>query len=214
MDLTPKSIFTPITINQMTVKNRLIVPPMVTNYGNEEGEVTERLATYLEARAEGGFGLITLEATAVHPGGRGFPKGLGLWDDYQMEGLSQLAERVHRHGAKLSVQLYHAGRQTYSALLGTQTVSASPIPCPVCREVPQELKISQIQGLVRAFGDAARRVRLAGADAVEVHGAHGYLIAQFTSPYSNRRVDRYFCSSEPNAFRYRGHYRNQKGRRC
>ena len=186
-----KSIFSPITINQMTLRNRLVVPPMVTNYGTEKGEVTDRLITYLEARARGGFGLITLEATAVHPGGRGFQKQVGLWDDSQIPGLADLAAAIHRHGARLSVQLFHAGRQTYSAVLGTQSVSASAIPCPVCKEVPRELNLSGIKEIVRSFAKAAERARTAGADALEIHGAHGYLINQFISPYSNRRVDEY-----------------------
>ncbi|QUL99072.1 MAG: FAD-dependent oxidoreductase [Candidatus Fermentithermobacillus carboniphilus] len=186
-----KSIFSPITINQMTLRNRLVVPPMVTNYGTEKGEVTDRLITYLEARARGGFGLITLEATAVHPGGRGFQKQVGLWDDSQIPGLADLAAAIHRHGARLSVQLFHAGRQTYSAVLGTQSVSASAVPCPVCKEVPRELNLSGIKEIVRSFAKAAERARIAGADALEIHGAHGYLVNQFVSPYSNRRVDEY-----------------------
>jgi len=186
-----KSVFSPIKINQLEIKNRLVVPPMVTNYGNELGEVTDRHIAYLEERAKGGFGLIILEATAVHPSGIGFPKGVGLWDDRQMEGLSRLAAAIHGKGAKLAVQLYHAGRQTYSAVLGGQSVSASPVPCPVCSEIPRELTRKDIAELVKAFGRAAQRAKEAGVDAVEIHGAHGYLIGQFTSPYSNRRVDAY-----------------------
>lgn len=185
------SLFSPITINQMTVKNRLVVPPMVTNYGNEAGEITDRHITYLEQRARGGFGLITLEATAVLRSGLGFPRQVGLWSDTQIEGLARLVRVVHHHGSKLSVQLYHAGRQTLSAVAGTQVVSASPLPCPSCKEVPVELDENAIRKLVSAFASAAERARDAGADAVEIHGAHGYLLAQFTSAYSNRRVDMY-----------------------
>lgn len=163
---------------------------MVTDYGNERGEVTPRLIAYLEARAKGGFGLITVEATTVLPNTSSFPKGLGLWDDHLAKGLSSLAEAVHAHGAKLSVQLYHPGRQTVSAL-GTQPVSASPLPCPVCGDVPKELSQKDIAVLTKAFGEAAARAKSAGCDAVEIHGAHGYLLNQFISPYSNRRVDEY-----------------------
>lgn len=186
-----KSVFSPIKINQLEIRNRLVVPPMVTNYGNERGEVTDRHIAYLEERARGGFGLITLEAVAVHRSGLGFPKGIGLWHDDQIEGLSRLAAKIHGRGAKLSVQLYHAGRQTYSAILGGQSVSASPVPCPVCSEIPRELTRKDITELVKAFARAAERAKEAGADAVEIHGAHGYLVGQFTSPYSNRRVDAY-----------------------
>lgn len=186
-----KALFTPVEINQMTVKNRLAVPPMVTNYGNERGEVTERHIAYLSERARGGFGLITLEAVAVHPQGIGFPKGIGLWSDHQVEGLSRLVRAIHSYGARVSVQLYHSGRQTFGEVIGTQVVSASPIPCPSCKEVPKELTVKDIRELVRCFAKAAERAKIAGADAVEIHGAHGYLVAQFVSPYSNKRVDMY-----------------------
>jgi 2,4-dienoyl-CoA reductase-like NADH-dependent reductase (Old Yellow Enzyme family)/pyruvate/2-oxoglutarate dehydrogenase complex dihydrolipoamide dehydrogenase (E3) component len=185
-----RHMFSPLRIKGMTLKNRFAVPPMVTDYGNERGEVTPRLIAYLEARAKGGFGLITVEATTVLPNTSSFPKGLGLWDDHLAKGLSSLAEAVHAHGAKLSVQLYHPGRQTVSAL-GTQPVSASPLPCPVCGDVPKELSQKDIAVLTKAFGEAAARAKSAGCDAVEIHGAHGYLLNQFISPYSNRRVDEY-----------------------
>lgn len=185
-----KHMFTPLRIKSMTIKNRFAVPPMVTDYGNEKGEVTDRLIAYLEARSKGGFGLITVEATTVLPNTSSFPKGLGLWDDHLAKGFSALAEAVHAHGAKLSVQLYHPGRQTVSAL-GTQPVSASPLSCPVCDEIPKELSYEDIDVLVRAFGEAAGRAKSAGCDAVEIHGAHGYLLNQFISPYSNKRVDDY-----------------------
>lgn len=186
-----KAVFSPIKINQLTLKNRFVVPPMATNFADDRGEVTDRLVAYLDERAKGGFGLITLEGTAVHPSGLGSPRGLRLWDDRHMKGLSTLARTLHMHGAKVSVQLYHPGRQTLSALLGTQSISASPLPCPVMREVPREMNASQIAEMVRSFAAAAARVKEAGGDAVEIHGGHGYLLAQFTSPYSNRRTDGY-----------------------
>jgi 2,4-dienoyl-CoA reductase-like NADH-dependent reductase (Old Yellow Enzyme family)/thioredoxin reductase len=185
-----KHMFSPLTINGMTLKNRFGVPPMVTDYGNEQGEVTDKLIGYLEARAKGGFGLITVEATTVLPNTSSFPKGLGLWSDHHAKGFARLAEAVHKHGAKLSVQLFHPGRQTVSAL-GVQPVSASPLPCPLCGGIPKELSQKDISILVKAFGEAAARAKAAGVDAVEIHGAHGYLINQFISPYSNKRVDAY-----------------------
>lgn len=185
------ALFKPIAINQVTVKNRLVVPPMVTNYGDENGNVTDRTIAYLEERAKGGWGLIILEATAVSPEGRGFPKQPCLFSDSQIPALQRLAQAIHRHGAKLAVQLYHAGRQTYAALLGGPPVAPSGLPCPVCRDIPQELQPHDIERLVHDFGEAARRSREAGVDAVEIHGAHGYLINQFVSPYSNRRTDGY-----------------------
>lgn len=185
-----KHVFSPITVGGMRLKNRFGVPAMVTDYGNERGEVTPRLIAYLEARARGGFGLITVEATAVMPKTSSFPNGLGLWSDHHASGFAALAEVIHKYGAKVSVQIYHPGRQTVSAL-GVQPVSPSPLPCPVCRDVPKELTQKDISSLVSAFAEAALRAKSAGVDAVEIHGAHGYLVNQFISPYSNKRVDAY-----------------------
>ncbi|SHF93053.1 2,4-dienoyl-CoA reductase [Caldanaerobius fijiensis DSM 17918] len=181
----------PIQIGTMKLRNRIVMPPMVTNYAADDGAVTERFKAYHETRAKGGVGLIIVEATYVHPSGKGFKNELGIYKDELISGLKELTETVHRHGAKIAVQLYHGGRQTTSKVTGMSIVAPSAIPCPVKQEMPKELSVDEIKELVEAFGQAARRAKEAGFDAVEIHGAHGYLLNEFLSPYSNKRTDEY-----------------------
>lgn len=186
----PVTVFTPITIGKVEIKNRLVVAPMVTVFCDQDGMATERFIRYHEEKAKGGWGLITVEDYAVDPIGRGFWTP-GLWKDEQIASHSELVSRVHASGARIIAQIYHAGRQTVSALVGKQPVSASPLPCPILGEVPRELTVPEIRTIVSQFGDAALRAKKAGFDGVQVHGAHGYLIAQFMSSYSNKRCDEY-----------------------
>jgi len=189
-DYKRKLYFSPISVGNVKIKNRLVVAPMVTVYCDTDGMATERFITYHETKAKGGWGMIIVEDYAVDPLGRGFWTP-GLWKDEQIKSHTALTERVHSAGAKIIAQIYHAGRQTASALIGQQPVSASPLPCPVMGEIPRELTITEIKKIVSQFGDTALRAKKAGFDGVEVHGAHGYLIAQFMSKYSNKRTDAY-----------------------
>ena len=184
-------IFEPIQINSMELKNRLVVPAMGTNFANPDGTVSEHLRDYLVARADGGFGLIITEITAISPYGKGTPNQLSIWDDKFIPGFKDLAKATHARGAKIAVQLYHPGRQTFSFLTGRTLVAPSAIACPVCREIPRELSVEEILELEEQFAEAARRAKEAGMDAIEIHGAHGYLVAQFMSGYANRRSDAY-----------------------
>ncbi|HWQ74461.1 MAG TPA: NADH:flavin oxidoreductase, partial [Syntrophomonas sp.] len=179
-----EKIFLPIRIGNMELKNRLVVPPMATNYCNPDYSVSERAIAYYGKRAQGGFGLITLEGTVVDPLGRATARMSCIYDDTFIPGLKRLADEVHKWGAKLSVQIHHAGRQTSSATMGGQPVSASKIKCPFIKEVPRELTTEEAYQVIEQFGDAALRARKAGVDCVEIHGAHGYLISQFMSAYS------------------------------
>lgn len=188
-------MFQPLSIGSMKLKNRFVVSPMVTVYCDQAGLPTEQYLAYHEARAKGGWGLIITEDYAVDPLGRGFWTP-GLWEDSQIAPHAELTRRVHEAGANILAQIYHCGRQTSSALIGAQPVSASPLPCPVTGEIPRALTIPEIETLVEKFGDTALRAKKAGFDGVEVHGAHGYLIAQFMSRYSNKRTDRYGGSLE------------------
>jgi len=186
-----KHLFKPIRIGNMEVPNRFVVPAMVVNYCNEDGTATEKYIRYHEEKARGGWGLIITENYAVAPEGKGFVRIPGLWNDNQIPGHAELTKRIHKYGTKIVAQIYHAGRQTSRRVIGTTPKAPSAIPCPVLQEVPQELTIEEIKEIVEKFGDAAYRAKLAGFDGVEVHGAHGYLIAQFMSNYSNRRTDEY-----------------------
>ena len=184
-------LFQPIKIRGLELKNRVVMAPMVVNYATSEGAVTQQLIDYFVARAWGGVGLIMAEASYVRPDGRGFRHELGIHKDDLIPGLRELTHLVHEGHAKIGIQIFHAGRQTSSAITGVQPVAPSPLADPSSGQVPRELSIAEIQALEDDFAQAARRAKEAGFDAVEVHGAHGYLIGEFLSPFSNRRTDEY-----------------------
>ncbi|BBB90222.1 MAG TPA: FAD-dependent oxidoreductase [Methylomusa anaerophila] len=184
-------LFETVKIGSMVLKNRFIQPPMVVNYCSSDGHVTDRYIAYIRARAKGGVGMIVTEATYVHSSGKGFINELGIYKDELIPGLKKLTAAVHEEGGKIAVQLYHGGRQTSSATTGMPIMAPSPIPCPFVGEMPKEMTEEDIREIVEAYGEGARRAKDAGFDAVEIHGAHGYLINQFLSPYSNKRSDEY-----------------------
>ncbi|WP_077612506.1 oxidoreductase [Clostridium sp. Marseille-P2415] len=189
-------LFEKAKFGSIDLKNRIIMSAMVTNYCNDDGTPSERFTRYHEERAKGGVGMITVEAGYISKAGRGFPTQAGLHQDSNVEAWKKFVERIHACGAKVSIQLHHAGRQTSSASTGEALEAPSPIPCPVMQEMPKELSIERIHELVNEYGAAARRAKEAGFDAVEIHGGHGYLICQFQSAYSNKRQDEYGGSQE------------------
>ena len=184
-------VFEPFKINQMELKNRMVVSAMVTNYCSEDGMATEKFIAYHEHKAKGGWGLIITEDYAVTPTAGGFKKLPGLWEDGQIESHKELTRRIHEAGGKIAAQIYHAGRETSSAITGEQPIGPSALKNPTMPETPREMTVEEIHELVEQFGDCARRAKEAGFDAVEVHGAHGYLIGAFASPFSNKRSDEY-----------------------
>lgn len=186
-----KNLFSPITIKGKTLKNRMAVAPMVTNYCNEDGTCTEMFSAYHEAKAKGGFGMIITEDFAVRPRGKGFKHLPGLWNDEQIPGFKEFTKRIHKHDTVLIAQIYHAGRQSSKMVLGEAPQAPSAIPCPFSPDMPEELSIEEIKKIITEFGDCALRAEKAGFDGIEVHGAHGYLISQFMSSYTNKRTDEY-----------------------
>lgn len=184
-------VFEPMKINGLELKNRIVVSAMVTNYCTPDGNATEKFIAYHEHKAKGGWGLIITEDYAVTPTAGGFVNLPGLWEDGQIESHRKLTERVHAAGGKIAAQIYHAGRETSSAVTGVQPVAPSAVREPSMPETPRELTIPEIHTLVEQFGDCAKRAKAAGFDAVEVHGAHGYLVGAFASPFSNKRSDEY-----------------------
>ena len=186
-----EKLFTPLKFGPVEIKNRFIVSPMVMNFCTVDGFCTERFAAYHEEKAKGGWGLIITEDFAVTPAGKGYDYLPGLWMDEQIEGFKNLTERVHKHGAKIYAQIYHAGRQAPAAVIGCQPEAPSAIECPDIRDIPRELSTAEVKQLVTRFGDAARRAEQAGFDGIMIHAAHGYLINQFLSSYSNKRTDEY-----------------------
>ncbi|MDD5701099.1 MAG: FAD-dependent oxidoreductase [Dehalococcoidales bacterium] len=186
-----RMLMSPVNIGSMQLKNRLVVPAMGTDYANADSSVSRQHTDYWLARARGGFGLLIVEVTAVDPGGKGSPRQPGIWDDSFIRGWKEFTDRLHQEGAKVAVQLHHAGRQTMSAITGSQPIAPSPVACPVEKEVPRELTTAEVYSFIEKFGDGARRAKEAGFDAVEVHGAHGYLVAQFMSGLANKRLDEF-----------------------
>ncbi|MCH4889239.1 FAD-dependent oxidoreductase [Acidaminobacter sp. JC074] len=186
-----KKMFEPIEIGSMQVKNRFVVPAMVSNYVLEDGLATEKFIAYHEEKAKGGWGLIIVEDYPVLKNAGGFKTLPGLWHDGQIDSHKILTTKVKAHGAKIVAQIYHAGRATSSAITGERCVAPSPYADPVVGETPIELSQEGIDEIVEAFGDTALRAKKAGFDGIELHGAHGYLLGQFMSPFSNKRTDRY-----------------------
>jgi len=184
-------LFSPYTIKGKTIKNRFTVPAMVTDYCNEDGTATERYIAYHEAKAKGGWGLIITEDYNVDPLGHGFKSTAGLWNDDQIASHTELPKRVHKYGATILAQIYHCGRQTNSQAINGLPRSSSAIMCPFGDEIPVPLTTDEVKEMVGKFGDTALRAKKCGFDGVEIHGAHGYLISQFFSPYSNKRLDDY-----------------------
>ena len=189
-------MYSPIKIGPMEVPNRFVVPPMGNNFANSDGTWSNQSRSYYEARAAGGYGLVTIEATVVHRGAKGGPLKPCLYSDDSIPSLRAIAEACHAHGAKVSVQLQNAGPEGNAKNAGAPLQAASPIPAACGRDVPEEVPTEKVYELVRGYGDAAERALKAGVDAVEVHMAHGYLVSSFISPRTNKRLDEFGGSFE------------------
>lgn len=184
-------LLSPIKIRNVEFGNRAVMPPMGTNLGNDDGTVSDALLAYIRRQARSGVGLVISEITAVHPSGLVSPNHLGAYDDRFIPGLIHYAGAVHEAGGKAAMQLHHAGRESLFMLMQGEAIGPSAIPSVVYRQAPREMTVEEIHEIVQAFGRAARRACEAGFDAVEVHGAHGYLLTQFLSELSNQRNDEY-----------------------
>ena len=184
-------ILEPISIGSLELKNRIVMPPMSTNFANEDGSVSERQIRYYEARAIGGVGLIIVEATCIESSiGKLNPIQLCIDNDKFIAGLNELAEAITRYGARAAIQLHHAGRRA-RVTNGKQPISASDgLLTPIGLKT-RALTIKEIEELIELFAKAAERAKIAGFEAIELHGAHGYLIGQFLSPLTNKRIDKY-----------------------
>ncbi len=185
------TMFSPVQIGSVTVPNRFVVPPMGNNLANTDGSLSDRSLSYYEARAKGGFGLITIESTVVYEQAKGGPRKPCLFSDSTVESFRQVASACHAYGAKVSIQLQHAGPEGSSALTGYPLKAASAIPAAVGRETPEAVSKEELYRIIECYGDAARRAQLAGIDMVEVHCAHGYLVSTFISQRTNNRTDEF-----------------------
>lgn len=193
------ALFSPITVKKTEIPNRAVLPPMGTGLCEKGGRVSDALLAYMHRQARGGAGLLISEITAVHPTGMVSPRHVGAWDDDFIPGLKKLAETMHAFGAKAAMQLHHAGRESLYMLKKKMAMGPSAVPSLVYGQAPREMTAEDIAEIVSAFGEAARRAQEAGFDAVEIHGAHGYLLTQFLSAISNHRTDEYGGSFENRA---------------
>ncbi|MBI4233033.1 MAG: FAD-dependent oxidoreductase [Chloroflexi bacterium] len=188
-------LLSPIRIGNAVVRNRLVSSAHGTNFGSDH-HPTQRHVAYHAARARGGIGLIIMENTRVHPTSRGVPASLEAWDEATIPSFRAVADAVHEHGARVLVQLHHAGRNANSmdTLLPVWAPSAITIPWANpsgSNEVSHEMTREDIQDLLRWWARCAVHMKRAGTDGVEIHGAHGFLVGQFLSPLTNHRTDEY-----------------------
>ena len=203
------ALFQPLTIGSLSMRNRIVIAPMC-QYSAEHGCMTDWHLIHLGHLALSGAGLLTIEATAVVPEGRITYADVGLYDDATEAAMARVLESVRRHSdMPVAIQLAHAGRKASTDLPwrggkqiapdhanGWQTVAPSPLAFAEGENAPAALTTDDLQALCDAFAAAARRAARLGIDAVQLHGAHGYLLHQFLSPLSNRRTDDYGGSLE------------------
>lgn len=197
-------LFEPGRIGNMEIRNRLVMAPMGTSSHDMEGHMNQRTIDYYAKRAEGGVGFIIPQGASVVPEAH-LPHGGAIHDDSFIPGLRKLADAVHGYGARIACQVTHPGVILFAAWSGYQRppemeiVGPSPVPCFTYQVTPRELSRGEIHRLAAAFAEGARRAKEAGFDAVEVHGAHGYFLSAFLSPFRNRRTDEYGGSVENRA---------------
>jgi len=179
----------PFTLKSLVLRNRIVMPPMC-QYSVEakDGIPNDWHFVHYASRAVGGTGLIIVEMTDVEPDGRISDYDLGLWSDEQVPAFAHMIDQMHRHGAKVGIQIAHAGRKAEDAEV---PVGPSDIPFSSAYKTPRGLTTAEVKAMVGKFADAARRAVEAGVDTIELHGAHGYLIHQFHSPTVNNREDEY-----------------------
>ena len=183
-------LFSPITLRNCVIRNRILQSGHVTGFG-EHGLPTERHLRYYETRAKGGIGLIVMEAVAISPHGHIIPHVVQGWRDEVIPWFRRISDAVHAHGAKIFCQAWHNGNKNSSYYSWTNSESCSDVPCPAIGEVPDILDEEGIRKVIRQYVDFCLRLQAGGYDGVELHFGHGYLPQQFLSPFTNIRKDRY-----------------------
>lgn len=183
------SLLSPLKVKDVEFKNRIVLPPMHTGLATKDGFATDKLLEHYKKYAPW-CGLIIVEHTYVLPNGKYSERQLGIWSDEHVGGLEKLVEEIHKLDGVIAIQLNHAGGRTRKSIINQQPVAPSPIPIQE-GETPRELSKEEIEEIVKAFGKAAERAVKASFDAIEIHGAHGFLLGQFMSPLTNRRNDEY-----------------------
>ena len=195
------ALFSPYTIKNVTMKNRIVMSPMcMYSSHNQDGKVENWHLTHYVSRAVGQVGLIMVEATAVTAQGRISSQDLGIWSDDHIPGLKNLVNMIKEYGAKTAIQLAHAGRK---ATVDGEIIAPSSVAFNDKMKTPKEMSLGEVKETIAAFQAGATRAKEAGFDIIELHGAHGYLINEFLSPLTNKREDEYGGSFE-NRYRFLG----------
>lgn len=185
-------LFSPLDKGRLTLKNRLIMPPMATARSNEDGSVSRELLNYYDEKSKGGYlSLIIIEHSYVSKQGKASERQLSIVDDNVINKLKKLSDVIHKNGTKAVMQINHAGSAAMRDVTGFNVKGPSAIINPRKGDVPAELSEYEINEIIEEFKNAAIRVKKAGFDGVEIHSAHGYLLNQFFSPLTNRREDEY-----------------------
>ncbi|WP_315111779.1 NADH:flavin oxidoreductase [Clostridium intestinale] len=183
-------LFNSIQIGSLNLNSRLVMPPMATGKA-PDGNVTEDILKYYDDKSQGGYiGLIVIEHSYISPEGKAHKNQLSVSEGVDIDKLKALADIIHKNGSKAVMQINHAGIQTSEEVTGFPSVGPSSVANSK-GVVAKELSVDEIKGIVKAFGEAASRVKAAGFDGVEIHGAHGYLLHQFFTPLTNKRTDSY-----------------------
>lgn len=196
-----RKLFSPIKIGNLEIKNRFMMAAMENGHANFGGGINENIEAFFLERAKNDVGLIMSGSIAVTPEGRGLPTQLCTYDEALLPGMKEMVDKVHKAGAYMGAQLYHAGRQATAAITGIQPVAPSAIPCAILGNDPREMNKDDFKTILDAFVLGTRRCIDLGFDMIEVHFAHGYLLHSFLSPHSNKRTDEYGGSLE-NRMRY------------
>ena len=195
-----KWLFTPGKIGKLEIKNRVCNACHTVNYAEFSGEMNQRYIDYVEERAKNGVGLLFTEGSNVDGiRGKDVVRQSALHLDEFIPQLHKMADAAHKYGAKIGMQIVHPGRQGDTKWTGYPTEAPSPIPCPIMQNPPEEMTVERIREVVKLFGEAALRLKKATFDIAEIHAAHGYLVNEFMSPYSNKRTDQYGGSFENRA---------------
>jgi len=195
-------LFMPIKIGKMDIKNRFVHSATYECMASGEGKVTDKLIKRYAQIAKGGAGLIIPGYMFILPNGRAMKNQTGIHTDEMIEGLKSLVDAIHNEGSKVAFQIVHSGRQTSKNSIGQTPLAPSKGPRDnIYMSKPKEMTENEISEIIKAFGAAASRARKAGADGVQIHAAHGYLVNQFLSPFFNKRTDSWGGSDE-NRFRF------------
>lgn len=195
-------LFSPMNIGQIEIKNRFVRSATCVNRANENGEVTDELIRYYKSLAKGGVGLIITGFTAVNPVGKPGDYVTGLYRDKHISGIKKLTDTIHQQGSKIIIQLAHGGMAGIKKIIGQKTVAPTKkLRNPFDISKPRKMSVEEIENTILDFKEAARRSVEAGADGIQLHAAHTYLINQFLSPFFNSRDDGWGGTDE-NQFRF------------